>query len=70
MLRACVGGRTEGPLLRSRRTFSAGPDLFPTTSEDLKARFDAKLLSAKPGAVQTAHDRKHLFRRMLGELGV
>ena len=69
VLRACVGGRTEGPLLRNRKTFSAGPDLFPTTSEDLKARFAAKLLSAKPGAVQTAHDRKLLFRRMLGELG-
>ena len=69
ILRACIGGRTGGPLLRNRRAFSAEAGLFAESTEDLKGLFGEKLMGAKGGEVQTAHDRKLLFRGLLRELG-
>jgi integrase len=68
LLRRCIGGRSDGPLLRTRRAFgqiAQEADL----QADLKSRFDERLLDEQRGAVQTDHDRKLLFRRFLRELG-
>lgn len=69
VLHVAIGGRGGGPLLRSRRAFGTGIRSSVTSSADLKARFDERLLAAKPGTIQTDHDRKLLFRRVLRELG-
>jgi integrase len=69
VLRAAVGGRTGGPLLRSRRAFADVTPPGNASLADLKARFDQRVLAAKPGTVQTDHDRKRLFRSLLRELG-
>ena len=70
VLLAAVGGRAGGPLLRGRKAFAAGTGSPGAASlADLKAQFDRRVLAARPGAVQTDHDRKLLFRRLLRELG-
>jgi len=69
VLQAVIDGRGSGPLLRSRRAFGTGMGPCVTSLCDLKARFDERLLAAKPGTIQTDHDRKLLFRRLLRELG-
>ena len=69
ILRACIGGRTGGPLLRNRRAFTAASDLFAAAPFDLEGLFAEKLLRAEAGDVQTAHDRKRLFRGLLREVG-
>jgi integrase len=68
-LHVAIGGRTSGPLLRNRRAFAnfTTPDI--ASLADLKTQFDQQVLTAKPGSVQTDHDRKLLFRRLLRELG-
>jgi integrase len=68
LLRACVGKRGEGPLLRSRKTFEAdGADVG--SYAELSALFDARLLSLAQDEVQNDADRKSEFRRLLYELG-
>lgn len=69
VLQAAVGGRSSGPLLRARRAFSDGTSADIASLADLKARFDQQVLAARPGTVQTDHDRKLLFRRLLRKLG-
>src|SRR5260370_13883527 len=69
LLRACIQGRPEGPLLRSRRAF---PDPTPASVASpaaLQALYEALLLRQPRDSVQAAHDRKRLFRRLLHGLG-
>ena len=70
VLRACIGGRPEGPLLRSRRAFEGGRRVERVASlEHLAQLQQADLLRQAAGAVQAEQDRKELFRRLLRRLG-
>ncbi len=68
ILRACIGRRAAGPLLRSRRAF-AGKDAASGAVGDLKSLYDARLLRERCDNVQNEHDRKLVFRRLLRDLG-
>ena len=68
LLRACIGGRVAGPLLRSRKAFAAGATRISSV-EELKSLFETRLLREPPGSIQNEHDRKLLFRRVLRDLG-
>jgi integrase len=68
VLAACVGGRAEGPLLRSRKSF--GRAAQPVSSaEHLRRLYEAELSRQPAGAVQTEQDRKEVFRQLLRRLG-
>lgn len=68
ILRACIADRTEGPLLRGRTAFaSAGAGVSST--DDLRRLYDDALRGEPRDSIQSAHDRKLLFRRVLRELG-
>src|SRR5215470_10787960 len=69
VLRACIGGRREGPLLRSRRAFEKSVDSSVASFEELRRLYDERLLRSPRGTVQAEHDRKLLFRGLLRELG-
>ncbi len=70
LLRACIGGRAEGPLLRSRRAFEDGRRARPIADrEELVRLYERKLLLAPPGSIQAEQDRKQVFRRLLREVG-
>jgi hypothetical protein len=70
ILRTCLAGRAEGPLLRSRKAFGGQQDLQPARFiENLAALFDRELLEQPPGTVQAEQDRKTLFRALLRKLG-
>jgi hypothetical protein len=69
ILRVCIQGRAEGPLLRSRRAFQGLGRLPVVTPDELKHRYEEVLRQAPRGDVQAAHDRKRLFRRLLRQLG-
>jgi integrase len=49
LLRACVGGRPEGPLLRSRRAFAGHSGAGVASPADLGRLYQARLLEAPPG---------------------
>jgi len=70
LLRACIGGRAEGPLLRARQAFEGGrrPKAI-AARQDLVRLYERKLLEARPGSIQAEQDRKQVFRRLLRELG-
>lgn len=68
LLRVCIAGRTEGPLLRSRPEFeAAAPGL--SSLEELRQLYQEAQRTAPPDSIQSAHDRKMLFRRLLRDLG-
>jgi integrase len=70
LLHACIGGRAEGPLLRSRAAFEGrGTPRSLSSFEELTGHLEAKLNGAPPEAVLTEQDRKAVFRRLLQELG-
>ncbi len=70
ILRACIGGRAEGPLLSSRRTFESSRRARPIADlAQLAQLFERNLLQAPPGSIQAEQDRKQVFRRLLMELG-
>jgi hypothetical protein len=70
VLRACVGGRTEGPLLRSRPAFERQRRGKQVASlEHLDGLYLAELSRLPRGAVQAAQDRKLVFRKLLPRLG-
>ncbi len=70
LLRACVGGRAEGPLLRSRRAFEHFERFEAVPSLDHLARLhEEDLLKQPAGTVQAEQDRKLLFRGLLRRLG-
>jgi integrase len=71
LLRACVGGRTDGPLLRRRAAFSGQeqPSLNLAEAGDVEVAYEATLLAADRGAVLTEQDAKAVFRRLLQQAG-
>lgn len=70
VLLACVDGRAEGPLLRSRKAFGvkARADTVAST-EELARLYRDELLRQPQGAVQAEQDRKTVFRSLLRRLG-
>jgi integrase len=70
VLRACIGDRAEGPLLRSRAAFEGSRQAESIESlEHLTRLYQEELLRQPSGAVQADHDRKSLFRGLLRRLG-
>jgi integrase len=69
VLKICIGGRSEGPLLQMRRAFEAGAQSDVSSTTDLKQRFDNLLLEQPRDNVQCPQDRKLLFRSLLRRLG-
>lgn len=69
LIRHCVGGRVEGPLLRSRHALAGEYVALEVNSiEDLRKAFESELLQAA-STVQCEQDRKQVFRRLLRKLG-
>jgi integrase len=68
MLRACMGTRREGPLLRSRAEFQSNAPGCVSTLGQLVGLFEQAILDAG-NRVQTEQDRKQVFRQLLRELG-
>jgi integrase len=70
LLVACIGGRAEGPLLRSRVVFEGRRQRRCVSSrEELARLYQEKLGMAPLGSVQADQDRKRLFRQLLRQLG-
>jgi integrase len=69
ILRACAGGRAEGPLLRSRAAFEKPWQVSVTSTADLVMAYDKLLARAPSGTVLTEQDRKQVFRTLLRDLG-
>src|SRR5262249_12200612 len=70
LLRACIGGRTAGPLLRSRKAFEGrGRHGEVTSRKKLDELLDRELERAGKDEVQADNDRKRLFRGLLRSLG-
>jgi integrase len=69
ILRACAGGRREGPLLRSRKAFHSNCASAVGSFAELSRRFDERQLSLPQDEIQAAQDRKREFRKLLHELG-
>jgi integrase len=70
VLGTCIGGRAEGPLLRSRRAFEGSRRVPPVTSfQELEGKYRDRLARAPVDGVITEQDRKDVFRRLLRELG-
>ena len=70
ILRRCVDGRSEGPLLRKRSIVEGTRRAKCVTStEEIVALFREYQRKAGPDELQTDQDLKILFRRLLGHLG-
>lgn len=70
LLRACIGGRAAGPLLRSREAFEGrGLHGEATSATRLVELLDRELDRAGRDEIQADNDRKQLFRRLLRKLG-
>ena len=70
ILRACIDGRSNGPLLRGRRVYDGRSKARRLAKQDdLTRLYERRLLQASPGSVQARQDRKLVFRRLLRELG-
>jgi integrase len=68
MIHECIGGRLEGPLLRSRAAFEQNRSAEVTSFDQLKVFFQGAILSAGD-QVQCEQDRKDIFRRLLRDFG-
>lgn len=70
ILRACIDGRVEGPLLRSRQAFEDSRRARPIADQGVLTQlYGRRLLHASADDVQAEQDRKRVFRRLLRELG-
>lgn len=71
LLRKCVDGRHDGPLLRKRTVVEGRrrPSLLVDSSDDIRTHFERALMEAKPEEIQTAQDGKQIFRRLLLGMG-
>ncbi len=70
ILAACIAGRAEGPLLRSRKVFEGRTKVRVVGSfEELRRLYQETLDRAPRERVATEQDRKQVFRRLLYELG-
>lgn len=68
VLQTCIGGRAEGPLLRSRKAFAQPPAAVSSAAE-LRQLSERELLRERGAPVGTEHDRKLRLRRLLRDLG-
>jgi hypothetical protein len=71
LLRRCIDGRADGPLLR-QRSIAEGlrrPRLAAGPTQAIFDQFQRALQEAQPGEVQAAQDGKQLFRRLLRQMG-
>jgi integrase len=70
VLQACIGGRSEGPLLRMPMLFD-GRRQYPTvdSAEGIQELVDRRLRELPPDAVASMNDRKDVFRSVLSDLG-
>ncbi|MCY2995647.1 MAG: hypothetical protein NTY19_48545 [Planctomycetota bacterium] len=71
LLRACVAGRNDGPLLRQRTVVDGRrqPKLQVNSIEDIRECFQRAMAGAKPDVIQAKQDGKRLFRRSLLAMG-
>jgi hypothetical protein len=69
LLIALVGGRTEGPLFRTRSEFARPSRSILSDTSALVRRFDAHLAALPRERVQTEQDRKTAFRQFLCKMG-
>jgi len=71
LLRACAGGRADGPLLRKRSVWEGRrqPRLSVAAPPDVAAHVEATIRDAKPMDVQTNQDLKRLIRSVLLDMG-
>jgi len=69
LLKACIGDRSEGPLLRRRNVFLRSARAPKIDMAELVRLYEQKLAGARSGEVQNEQDRKRLFRCLLRELG-
>jgi hypothetical protein len=70
IVRACMGGRGAGPLLRQRKFFEGltTPRIVVTTDSEIGLRYQNMLADAGD-EVTAAQDRKRVFRHLLRKLG-
>ena len=71
LLQACVAERSRRAVAAQRAVCEGDqkPKLNMTAGDTVAAMFDNRLMAAKPGDVQAAHDAKQLLRRLLSDLG-
>lgn len=69
LLKACIAGRSEGPLFRRRRAFRASANTPTAEPIELAERFQEILGKSAVAAVRTEQDRKDAFRTLLRSLG-
>ncbi len=70
LLLACIGGRSEGPLLRSRKVFEMRKNVPIVASPDVLGRLYQEELARSPrDSVLAEQDQKRVFRRLLEKLG-
>lgn len=71
LLRVCISGRGEGPVLRTRVVFEKQrkPRLVVDSHEQLIQKFDNYRSDLPADEIQSVQDGKRVFRRFLRELG-
>jgi integrase len=71
LLRACIDGRSEGPLLCKRAIWddSKYPKHVVNNRADVEGLIGEAILKDKSGSLITPHDRKKRYQRILTELG-
>lgn len=71
LLRLCIGGRSAGPLLRSRDVYTGRrrPRLAVTAPEDMSRHIQSALRTAGPGELQAPQDHKRIIRRCIRDMG-
>ena len=71
LLRRCIDGRIDGPVLRKRAIWDgrSRPKLAVSSAADVKSHFQRVLERAGPDEIQCAQDEKRLFRGVLLAMG-
>lgn len=69
ILRTCIGDRTEGPLLRDRKSFSGRRKRPPVSFAELPQLYRERRQKAPRDEIQSEQDGKRVFRDLLRELG-
>jgi integrase len=71
IFQACIGARAAGPLLRRRPCFEGRerPMVHLVAPGDVEAAYEAALLGAGRGTVQSEQDAKAVLRRLLRQAG-
>jgi hypothetical protein len=71
LLRSCVAGRNDGPLLRQRTIVDGRrqPKLQVDSIQEIRESFERAKAAAETDAIQAKQDGKRLFRRLLLDMG-